>query len=78
MRDILAIIHDGLCHALQYKNQDLLNATSLVYSTKCLILKKNEVIRLPRIFFSSKSYLFCEKHEINVPNMTTLYVSRRC
>lgn len=32
MRDILAITHD-LCHALQCKNQDLLNAMSLDYTT---------------------------------------------
>ncbi|RDX67413.1 Zinc finger MYM-type protein 1, partial [Mucuna pruriens] len=64
MRDILAITH-GLCLALQCKNHDILNAMSLVFTTKSLIQKIREL--------GWKSF-FKEKHEINVPKMTTLYL----
>ena len=73
MKEILAITHE-LCHALQCKNQDILNAMSLVSATKSLIQKMRES---EWECFLKEVISFCEKHEVNVPDMIAMYIPRR-
>ncbi|KAL5738394.1 hypothetical protein ACOSP7_031155 [Xanthoceras sorbifolium] len=58
MHKILGI-SDFLCQSLQLKSQDILNAMSLVTSTKMLLL---DVMS------------FCEKYEIDMPNMNARHM----
>ncbi|KAF2308040.1 hypothetical protein GH714_034673 [Hevea brasiliensis] len=73
MKEILEIT-DDLCQALQYKSQDILNAMSLVSTTKMLIQKMRES-GWDSLLESVK--VFCEKHEIDIPNMNAHYNSGR-
>ncbi|XP_016162244.1 zinc finger MYM-type protein 1-like [Arachis ipaensis] len=73
MRNILEISHD-LCQALQRKNQDILNALTLVSTTKTLIQRMRESSWEA---FIKEVILFCEKHEVEVPYMDALYIPRR-
>ncbi|KAL5830476.1 hypothetical protein ACOSQ3_019944 [Xanthoceras sorbifolium] len=52
-------IFDMLCQALQLKSQDILNAMNLVSSTKMLLL---ELVS------------FCEKYEIDIPDMNARHM----
>ena len=73
MKEILEITND-LCQALQRKSQDILNAMHLVVTTKALIQKMRENgwnLLLQNV------KLFCDKHEIDFPDMDALYNSRR-
>ncbi|KRH16126.1 hypothetical protein GLYMA_14G133900v4 [Glycine max] len=55
-------------------NQDILNVMSLVSTTKSLLQRMRES-SWDGFFKEVES--FCEKHEIIVPHMTTLYIPRR-
>jgi hypothetical protein len=67
-------ITDHLCQALQSKSQDILSAMHLVSSTKKSIQgyrdDKWEVLL-------SKVKSFCNKHNIDMPDMNARYVERR-
>ncbi|XP_059446498.1 uncharacterized protein LOC132178053 [Corylus avellana] len=67
-------ITDHLCQALQSKSQDILSAMHLVSSTKRCIQQyrddKWEVLL-------TKVKLFCNKRDIDVPDMNASYVERR-
>ncbi|XP_015932200.1 uncharacterized protein LOC107458503 [Arachis duranensis] len=73
MRNILEVSHD-LCQALQQKNQDILNALTLVSTTKTLIQRMRESSWEA---FIKEVVLFCEKHEVEVPYMNALHIARR-
>ncbi|XP_025692312.1 uncharacterized protein [Arachis hypogaea] len=73
MINILEVSHD-LCHALQQKNQDILNAFTLVSTTKTLIQRMRESSWKD---FIKEVILFCEKHEVQVPDMNALHIPRR-
>ncbi|XP_025608200.1 uncharacterized protein [Arachis hypogaea] len=73
MRNILEVSHD-LCQVLQRKNQDILNALTLVYTTKTLIQRMRESSWEA---FIKEVILFCEKHEVEVPDMNALHIPRR-
>ncbi|XP_016178785.1 uncharacterized protein LOC107621265 [Arachis ipaensis] len=73
MRNILEVSHD-LCQALQRKNQDILNALTLVSTTKTLIQIMRESSWEA---FIKEVILFCEKHEVEVPDMNALHIPRR-
>ncbi|XP_025628279.1 uncharacterized protein [Arachis hypogaea] len=73
MRNILEVSHD-LCQALQRKNQDILNALTLVSTTKTLIQRMRESSWEA---FIKEVILFCEKHEVEVPDMNAMYIPRR-
>ncbi|XP_057755436.1 uncharacterized protein LOC130974584 [Arachis stenosperma] len=73
MRNILEVSHD-LCQALQRKNQDILNALTLVSTTKTLIQRIRESSWEA---FIKEVILFCEKHEVEVPDMNALHIPRR-
>ncbi|XP_025685295.1 uncharacterized protein [Arachis hypogaea] len=73
MRNILEVSHD-LCQALQQKNQDILNALTLVSTTKTLIQRMRESSWEA---FIKEVILFCEKHEVEVPDMNALHIPRR-
>ncbi|XP_015953224.1 uncharacterized protein LOC107477682 [Arachis duranensis] len=73
MRNILEVSHD-LCQALQRKYQDMLNALTLVSTTKTLIQKMRESSWEA---FLKEVILFCEKHEVEVPDMNALHIPRR-
>ncbi|QHO54136.1 Zinc finger MYM-type protein [Arachis hypogaea] len=73
MRNILEVSHD-LCQALQRKNQDILNALTLVSTTKTLIQRMRESSWEA---FIKEVILFCEKHEVEVPDMNALHIPRR-
>ncbi|XP_025632738.1 uncharacterized protein [Arachis hypogaea] len=62
MRNILEVSHD-LCQALQRKNQDILNALTLVSTTKTLIQRMRESSWEA---FIKEVILFCEKHEVEL------------
>ncbi|XP_016205365.1 zinc finger MYM-type protein 1-like [Arachis ipaensis] len=70
MRNILEVSHD-LCQALQRKNQDILNALTLVSTTKTLIQRMRESSWEA---FIKEVILFCEKHEVEVPDMNALHI----
>ncbi|XP_072081065.1 uncharacterized protein [Arachis hypogaea] len=65
--------HD-LCQVLQRKNQDILNALTLVSTTKTLIQRMRESSWEA---FIKEVILFCEKHEVEVPDMNALHIPRR-
>ncbi|XP_016173902.1 zinc finger MYM-type protein 1-like [Arachis ipaensis] len=73
MRNILEVSHD-LCQTLQRKNQDILNALTLVSTTKTLIQRIRESSWEA---FIKEVILFCEKHEVEVPDMNALHIPRR-
>ena len=64
-------ITDILCQALQQKSQDILNAMHHVSTTRALILKMRED-GWDSFLETTKS--FCEKYEIDVPDMSGLYI----
>ncbi|KAK9671818.1 hypothetical protein RND81_12G056500 [Saponaria officinalis] len=73
MIQILGITND-LCQALQRKSQDILNAMHLVSNTKILIQKLRDdgwEILLQQVL------LFCNNHDIEVPNMEDHYIYGR-
>ncbi|KAK9698549.1 hypothetical protein RND81_08G112300 [Saponaria officinalis] len=70
MIQILGITND-LCQALQRKSQDILNVMHLVFNTKILIQKLRDdgwENLLQQVL------LFCNNHDINVPNMEDHYI----
>ncbi|XP_025670089.1 uncharacterized protein [Arachis hypogaea] len=73
MRNILEVSHD-LCQALQRKNQDILNALTLVSTTKTLIQRMRESSWEA---FIKEVILFCEKHEVEVPDLNAMHIPRR-
>ncbi|KAJ4747360.1 zinc finger MYM-type-like protein [Rhynchospora pubera] len=70
MKEIMAIT-DTLCVALQNKSLDILNALNLVSSTKVLIQKLRDDGWEPLL---EKVNSFCQKHEVEVPDMNLRYV----
>ncbi|KAK9671916.1 hypothetical protein RND81_12G063600 [Saponaria officinalis] len=73
MIQILGITND-LCQALQRKSQDILNAMHLVSNTKILIQKLRDdgwENLLQQVL------LFCNNHDIEVPNMEDHYIYGR-
>ncbi|XP_074315145.1 uncharacterized protein LOC141651326 [Silene latifolia] len=67
-------ITNDLCQALQRKSQDILNAMHLVSNTKILIQKLRDdgwENLLQQVL------LFCNNHEIEVPNMEDHYIYGR-
>ncbi|XP_074314531.1 uncharacterized protein LOC141649749 [Silene latifolia] len=73
MKELLGII-DVLCQALQKKSEDIVNAVKLVSTTKSLIQNLREE-RWES--FLEEVNLFCQKHDILVPQMNALYIARR-
>ena len=69
MREIMEII-DDLCQALQCKSQDILNAMHLVSTTKALIQKMREN---GWDNLCEKIKLFCERHDIEIPDLNARY-----
>ncbi|KAK2637543.1 hypothetical protein Ddye_032335 [Dipteronia dyeriana] len=63
-----------LCQALQMKSQDILNALNFVSTTKMLLqnLRENGW----NAFFKSV-VSFCERHDIDMPNMCARYMEGR-
>ncbi|KAL5863353.1 hypothetical protein ACOSQ3_000867 [Xanthoceras sorbifolium] len=70
MHKILGI-SDFLCQSLQLKSQDILNAMSLVTSTKMLLLELRETAWDS---FIKSVVSFCEKYEIDMPNMNARHM----
>ncbi|XP_073312542.1 uncharacterized protein [Primulina huaijiensis] len=74
---ILLLMHrvletsDMLCHALQRKNQDILNAMSLVTTSKLLFQKMRDD-EWEDFLWSVNN--FCDSHDIVVPDLTDRYV----
>ena len=63
-------ITDILCRALQSESQDILNAVRLVSSTKELLQK----LRINGCHNFLQSVIsFCERHDIDAPDITTIY-----
>ncbi|KAK9726075.1 hypothetical protein RND81_05G188400 [Saponaria officinalis] len=73
MREILGIT-DILCQALQRKSQDIANALKLVSITKSLIQSLREDRWKD---FVEEVNLFCQKHDILVPEMDAIYIGRK-
>ncbi|XP_057739903.1 uncharacterized protein LOC130957012 [Arachis stenosperma] len=73
MRNILEVSHN-LCQALQRKNQDILNTLTLVSTTKNLIQRMRESSWEA---FIKEVILFCEKYQVEVPDMNALHIPRR-
>ncbi|KAK9672877.1 hypothetical protein RND81_12G131500 [Saponaria officinalis] len=73
LQTILGITND-LCQALQRKSQDILNAMHLMSNTKILIqkLRDDEWENLLQ-----QVLLFCNNHDIEVPNMEDHYIYGR-
>jgi len=67
-------ITDHLCQELQSKSQDILSAMNLVSSTKAYIQQYRDD-KWEDILTNVKS--FCEKRNIDVPDMNARYVERR-
>ena len=69
MKELMGVT-DLLCKKLQHKSQDIVNAMDDVATTKRLIqnLRDHGWDRL-----INDVTIFCNKHEIIVPNMTELY-----
>ncbi|XP_028062231.1 uncharacterized protein LOC114265611 [Camellia sinensis] len=65
---------DDLCQALQRKSQDILNAMHLVSTTKALVQNYREDGWIPLL---EKVQLFCEKYDIDIPDMSARYTSGR-
>ncbi|KAL8155590.1 uncharacterized protein LOC141686788 [Apium graveolens] len=73
MKEVMKIM-DDLCQSLQQKSQDIVNAMSLVYTTKSLL----QVLRdeaCDTLFENVKS--FCEKYVIEIPIMNDRYKAGR-
>ncbi|TYI36761.1 hypothetical protein ES332_A03G164000v1 [Gossypium tomentosum] len=73
MKEVLGIT-DKLCQALQRRSQDILNAMSLLLTTKDLIQKLrddgwNELLK--------NVISFCESSELDFPNMNAQYIVGR-
>ncbi|KAK3229065.1 hypothetical protein Dsin_000946 [Dipteronia sinensis] len=64
-------ISDMLFHALQLKSQDILNAMNLVSTTKMLLQKLRES---KWDTFLESVVLFCERYEIDIPNMNARHI----
>ncbi|XP_027090299.1 uncharacterized protein [Coffea arabica] len=73
MKDIMEIIH-LLCIALQSKSQDILNAMHLVSSTTKLLKNFRDS---GWDDFLVKVKLFCQQHQIDIPDMNAQYIERR-
>ncbi|XP_057719494.1 uncharacterized protein LOC130933910 [Arachis stenosperma] len=73
MKEIM-MITNILCQALQQKSQDILNAMHVVSTSKLLLqkLRDNGWCNLLEIVKK-----FCEKHEIDIPDMSTQYTVGR-
>ncbi|XP_062167014.1 uncharacterized protein LOC133873313 [Alnus glutinosa] len=73
MKEIMGFTH-CLCQALQQNSQDILNAMKLVSTTKSLLQNlRNE--KWEHFLDTVKS--FCEKNEIDVPDMNGRYTGAR-
>ncbi|XP_057431672.1 uncharacterized protein LOC130724460 [Lotus japonicus] len=72
MKEIMGIT-DVLCKALQQQSRDIVNAMHLVCSTKALIQNFRED-GWDMLLQEVKS--FCEKHDIEIPQLNTPYVAR--
>ncbi|XP_071911753.1 uncharacterized protein [Coffea arabica] len=73
MKDIMEITHH-LCMALQRKSQDILNGMHLVSSTTKLLKNFRDSGWND---FLVKVKLFCEQHQIDIPDMNAQYIARR-
>ncbi|XP_077216005.1 uncharacterized protein LOC143850666 [Tasmannia lanceolata] len=73
MKEIMGIT-DVLCHALQNRSQDILNALHLVSTTKLLIQKLRED-GWNSLLENAK--LFCERRGIEIPDMSAPYTAGR-
>ncbi|KAK9741078.1 hypothetical protein RND81_03G079700 [Saponaria officinalis] len=73
MRELLGIT-DVLCQALQKKSQDIANAVKLVSTTKSLIQNLREDRWKS---FLEEVNLFCQKHDILIPEIDALYIARK-
>ncbi|XP_074265702.1 uncharacterized protein LOC141588147 [Silene latifolia] len=73
MREILGIT-DILFQALQRKSQDIVNSLKLVSTTKSLIQSLREDRWKD---FVEEVNLFCQKHDILVPEMDAIYIARK-
>ncbi|XP_025617098.1 uncharacterized protein [Arachis hypogaea] len=73
MKEIMGITNI-LCQVLQQKSQDILNAIHVVSASKLLLqkLRDNDWCNLLEIVKK-----FCEKHEIDIPDMSTQYTVGR-
>jgi hypothetical protein len=72
MRNVLGITND-LCQALQRKDQDIVNAMSLVKLSKQRLQNMRDD-GWPSLL--SEVALFCEKHDIDIVNMDDAFVLR--
>ena len=73
MKEMLSIT-DDLCQAFQRKSQDILNAISLIFSTKELIQKLREC-GWDSLLNDAK--LFCERHGVEIPDLHAQYTAGR-
>ncbi|KAJ8774043.1 hypothetical protein K2173_009474 [Erythroxylum novogranatense] len=73
LQNILGITHD-LCQALQRRSQDILNAISLISTTKILIQKLRES-GWETLF--NKVKMFCERHNVEIPDLNAPYFPGR-
>ncbi|XP_025647734.1 uncharacterized protein [Arachis hypogaea] len=73
MKEIMEITN-VLCQALQQQSQDILNAMHIVFTSKLLLQQLRDG---GWCNFLANVKDFCEKHEIEVPNMSAQYVFRR-
>ncbi|QHO07770.1 Zinc finger MYM-type protein [Arachis hypogaea] len=73
MKEIMGITN-VLCQALQQQSQDILNAMHIVSTSKLLLQKLRDG---GWCNFLANVKDFCEKHEIEVPNMSAQYVFGR-
>jgi hypothetical protein len=73
MQDILGFTNE-LSQVLQRKDQDIENAMMLVKVTKLQLQKMRDE---GWDFILQKTSLFCNKHDIIVPNMNEIVVLRR-
>ncbi|KAL5855249.1 hypothetical protein ACOSQ4_005051 [Xanthoceras sorbifolium] len=64
-------ISDMFCQVLQLKSQDILNAMNLMSTTKMLLLELRE--NGWDIFLESV-VLFCERYEMDIPNINARYL----
>ncbi|XP_021756189.1 zinc finger MYM-type protein 1-like [Chenopodium quinoa] len=73
MRELLGMTA-SLCQALQRRGQYIVNAMSLVSTTKDLI-QNFRLTGWDDLYQKVKS--FCEKHNVDIPDMTTLYTAAK-
>ena len=72
MRTILGVTNE-LSRALQRKDQDIVNAMTLVKICK----QRLQIMReCGWDSFLSEVYFFCEKHKVDVPNMDAIFKAR--